>query len=351
MSGSILTPHVPPIPMDILDDLSCRFIINVPPEERSNLIRICFQIELAHWFYLDFYCGSHQLTTKALQPCGFKHFATAIFHHIPFLYSHRQKIEYILDDWRQYKLSVPTYGAILLTQSMKEVLLVQSYWAKYSWGFPKGKVNQNEDPVHCAVREVFEETGYDITSLIKPYDYIEIIMNDQYSRLYIVRGIPRNAVFIPRTRKEIKACEWFSIDSLPASKLDGYKMGLSTSPNAFFMIMPYVKRLKKWIVQQQHKKKLVKNSFIPKEAIEISSSQTNNYSYISTNHEQADVLNNLPLSLSNVVLQYSEELQPIDLDASQKSQTIKKLNSSFKDINEVWLNFKFDVKQISINRF
>ena len=43
------------IPLEILDDLGSRFIINVPEEERKDLIRICFQIELAHWFYVDEY--------------------------------------------------------------------------------------------------------------------------------------------------------------------------------------------------------------------------------------------------------------------------------------------------------
>jgi len=31
---------------------------------------------------------------------------------------------------------------------------VQGYLVKASWGFPKGKVNQDEAPVDCAVREV-----------------------------------------------------------------------------------------------------------------------------------------------------------------------------------------------------
>ena len=43
------------IPLEILDDLGSRFIINIPEEERKDLIRICFQIELAHWFYVDEY--------------------------------------------------------------------------------------------------------------------------------------------------------------------------------------------------------------------------------------------------------------------------------------------------------
>ena len=59
----------------------------------------------------------------------------------------------------RYKKNVPTYGAILMNSDLDKVLLVQSYFAKSSWGFPKGKVNEDEDPLHCAIREVYEETG------------------------------------------------------------------------------------------------------------------------------------------------------------------------------------------------
>ena len=46
----------------------------------------------------------------------------------------------ILDEWREYKMAVPTYGAILLDESLDYILLAQGFWAKASWGFPKGKV-------------------------------------------------------------------------------------------------------------------------------------------------------------------------------------------------------------------
>jgi hypothetical protein len=55
-----------------------RFIINVPVEERKDLVRICFQIELAHWYYLDFYCADDKAENK-LKPCGMKEFTTHMF--------------------------------------------------------------------------------------------------------------------------------------------------------------------------------------------------------------------------------------------------------------------------------
>lgn len=46
----------------------------------------------------------------------------------------------VMEEWRIYKSGVPTYGAALLDSSLNYVLLVQGYFAKNSWGFPKGKV-------------------------------------------------------------------------------------------------------------------------------------------------------------------------------------------------------------------
>ena len=66
--------------------------------------------------------------------------------------SSSDSVDTLHQDWKAYKLSVPTYGIILLDPTMKYVLLVQGY--SKSWGFPKGKVNEGEDPVKCAVREV-----------------------------------------------------------------------------------------------------------------------------------------------------------------------------------------------------
>lgn len=94
---------------------------------------------------------------------------------------------------------------ILLTPDLKHVLLVQSFFAKNSWGFPKGKINEDEDPAHCAAREVFEETGFNCEKLINPNEYLEFTLNYQYIRLYIVFNVPNDTKFVPRTRNEVMA--------------------------------------------------------------------------------------------------------------------------------------------------
>lgn len=239
------------IPIDILDDLCSRFIINLPAEDRGNLVRICFQIELAHWFYLDYYCTDE---SKKVYPCGIREFAAHIFQHVPQLREHVSSLDAVLDNWREYKQTVPTYGAILLDDDLSHVLLVQSYWTKASWGFPKGKVNEDEEPWKCATREVLEETGFDISNLINKNDYIEAVTHDQIARLYIIGNIPRDTKFQPRTRNEIKACEWFPLADLPANKKDMTpKVKMGVSPNAFFMVLPFVKRMRRWVAERSSK--------------------------------------------------------------------------------------------------
>ncbi|MEQ2303134.1 mRNA-decapping enzyme subunit 2 [Ameca splendens] len=236
------------IPSSVLDDLCSRFILHIPSEERDNAIRVCFQIELAHWFYLDFLhaytCGKCSFMVMALiflDRCK-------LFHHCPFLLPHGEDVQKVLEEWKEYKMGVPTYGAIILDESLENVLLVQGYLAKSGWGFPKGKVNEDEAPHDCAVREVLEETGFDIKNCICKDVYIEQKITDQLVRLYIIPGVSKDTKFNPKTRKEIRNIEWFPIEKLPCYRNDMTpKSKLGLAPNRFFMAIPFIRPLREWI--------------------------------------------------------------------------------------------------------
>ncbi len=125
-------------------------------------------------------------------------------------------------------------------------MLVKGWSSKSSWGFPKGKIGKDEDPADCAVREVFEETGFDISSRLSSNNFIDSHNytattgnNDQKStRLFIIPGVAESTVFVPQTRKEISKIQWHKIDSLPS------KPG---QDNSFYNVVIFVKKLKQWI--------------------------------------------------------------------------------------------------------
>jgi mRNA-decapping enzyme subunit 2 len=119
---------------------------------------------------------------------------------------------------------------------------------------PKGKVNENEDPVKCAIREVYEETGYDCGHLINGNTFVEgQTSNFHFSRLYIVNNVPIDTKFCPRTRNEIKDCSWFVLDQLPTNRNDeGYvKDQRKIRANSFYMILPFISKLKHWIMSER----------------------------------------------------------------------------------------------------
>ena len=44
-----------------------------------------------------------------------------LFHHCPFLLPHGEDVQKVLEQWKEYKMGVPTYGAIILDESLENV--------------------------------------------------------------------------------------------------------------------------------------------------------------------------------------------------------------------------------------
>nr|CAG8567697.1 13019_t:CDS:2 [Entrophospora candida] len=136
----------------------------------------------------------------------------------------------------------------MLNLTMDKVLLVKGWSSRSGWGFPKGKINKDELDSICAVREVFEETGYDITPLIKENDFVEVTIRGQRIRLYIVAGVLEGANFCPQTRKEISKIEWHNLSDLPTwtknrNKESPYNCGggcVKYGSSRYYMVVPFV---------------------------------------------------------------------------------------------------------------
>lgn len=98
---------------------------------------------------------------------------------------------------------------------------------------------------------MLEETGFDISDLIDENEYIDTVLHDQYIKLFIINGIKRKTVFQPRTRCEIKSCDWFALSDLPTSRKDYTpKAKIGVGPNSFFMVLPFIKRLRRWVQEK-----------------------------------------------------------------------------------------------------
>lgn len=141
------------IPDSVLNDLCCRFIHTCPPEDMS-LQRFCFQVEKAHWFYLDVF----RKRSPNLPLLKVKSFTLLMFQHSPLL--KQLQMSTYWESWREYVRKIPIAGGFLLNRKRDKVLMVKECESGV-WGFPQGKLNQNEREIDCALREIEEEVGYD----------------------------------------------------------------------------------------------------------------------------------------------------------------------------------------------
>ena len=166
------------------------------------------------------------------------------------------------EEFLLYKTRVPVRGAIMLNQALDSVVLVKGWKKGANWSFPRGKINKDEDDLDCAVREVYEETGYDIRAAglvpdSEEVKYIDIPMREQHIRLYVFRDVPMDTHFEPRTRKEISKIEWYRLSDLPAFRKKNHQTGndaeAAKNANKFYMVAPFLVPLKKWVQQQKKK--------------------------------------------------------------------------------------------------
>ncbi|KAK6929192.1 NUDIX hydrolase domain [Dillenia turbinata] len=253
-------------PQELLDDLCSRFVLNVPKEDQQSFERILFLVEYAHWFYED----NSVEKNPSLKSLTLKEFTSlsilfelrseeelpltivddywVIVQLCDVLRPYVAHIDDIFKDFTSYKVRVPVTGAIILDETFERCLLVKG-WKGTSWSFPRGKKNKDEEDHACGIREVLEETGFDVSKLLIKEEYLELIFGQQRVRLYIIAGVKDDTAFAPLTKKEISEISWQRLDELLPASDDVISHG--TTGLKLYMVAPFIKSLKAWISAHQ----------------------------------------------------------------------------------------------------
>lgn len=191
-----------PIAKEVLDDLTVRFIIQGPEFILLRPEEYFFTIEEAYWFALDFY---------KIQDVGLPQFASLLLAHnnIP------TAMEHDYNQFKIYKQSVKVYGVMMFNPEMTHCLLVQQQGSSTAITFPKGKKSKNETGIECAIRETYEEVGYDVTNKIVD---IPITIFEKIT-LYFVLNVRMDTPFHTQTRNEISRIFWFDLRKFDAVRL------------------------------------------------------------------------------------------------------------------------------------
>lgn len=212
-------------------DLGVRFVLNCPQEDISTSSRLMFQVEEAHWFYEDF-AREQNANFPSLELPGF---IKSLFKELPVLKSLCEDYEQAYAEFKEYKKGIPVRGAIIFNDKYDKVLMVRP-WKRQTWGFPRGKINKEEDDKVCAVREVMEETGFDCSPYLDGDFYAERTIIGKNFRFYFAGGVPESTIFETRTRKEIDEIKWIPISELKNKH----------SRKKFFLFTQFIKPIEKF---------------------------------------------------------------------------------------------------------
>lgn len=252
---------------DWVDDLNVRFLINQAVEELKDMNRIFFQCEEASWVWED--CVRQ--VDKTLPKMNVLALAERMFKRSQ-MFPDLTRAEFLMafNKWRKYKSLVPVRGAIMLNQDMTRVVLVQG-WKGHRWSFPRGKINQNESDLDCALREAWEETGVDLrkAGLVLSDDQMEAcrlektikekdidgMPKDQNLTFYIFRGVPEDTKFSPQMQQEIGDVNWWPVADLPQPRNRRAQQANPDAPervkeNQFYNVFHFTPGLRAWIKRQ-----------------------------------------------------------------------------------------------------
>lgn len=111
-------------------------------------------------------------------------------------------------DFGPYIHNLPRAGTFIHTPD-RYVLFVQSYNGK--WGPPKGRIEEGETAVECAIRETYEETGLDVKNKVD----VHKLMNNRWDMYDILFD---KVVDVVPVSSEITGIGWFTICCLLHNK-------------------------------------------------------------------------------------------------------------------------------------
>lgn len=214
-----------PINTELLDEVTARFtlgakeLIDLKPEEYF------FLLEEAFWFATDFLgLAEHTLPSFSAQLLKHNGINLNVIH------------DYNL--FKTYKQSIKVFGTMLFSPGFTHCLLVQQLGNSHSITFPKGKKAKDESGMECAVRETFEEVGYDASNKIINLS----VTTFGKITFYFVMNVDMSYKFKTFTRNEIGKIFWFDLSKAECIKTrKNYRIFYA----AYSQAQKIIKKLKK----------------------------------------------------------------------------------------------------------
>ena len=119
-------------------------------------------------------------------------------------------------------------GALIFSKSTHRFLLLQKAYGKHqgTWGLVGGTNLEGESPYYGLCREIEEEIGRDVTTIVKTLPLETFVSNDAGFNFHTYLCVVEDE-FIPKLSSEHCGWAWTTIDMAPRPLHQGLRLSFS----------------------------------------------------------------------------------------------------------------------------
>lgn len=151
----------------------------------------------------------------------------------------------------EYEESKKKFNYLKTNGYIDELFNIDKNWEETEWGVPKGRRNDKESNLDCAIREFTEETGIDKKDLIVYQNVVPLeeiymgINNLKYKHVYYLATIKNSEEYMNNLKvdktnydqySEIKSINWFNLKESISNIRPYYTSKISIIKKAFQII-------------------------------------------------------------------------------------------------------------------
>jgi len=151
----------------------------------------------------------------------------------------------------EYEESKKKFNYLKKNKLLEDLFKVNNNWTETEWGIPKGRRNNYENNIECAIREFLEETGIKRNDLIVYKNVIPLeeiytgINNMKYKHVYYLATIKNEEKYMDNLQvditnyeqfSEIRKINWFNLKNSTEVIRPYYYSKINTIKKAFQII-------------------------------------------------------------------------------------------------------------------